>query len=108
MTYRAAVEHGVAMKENTAVVERGLNMPVQSASVEEAKGIVEFFARLMSADNPTSSEKTQKALDWHSTQACERGSELFLLRRRSPGRLVLNNGPDCLVLASIGLGSLSL
>ncbi|CAF9925068.1 hypothetical protein IMSHALPRED_006367 [Imshaugia aleurites] len=67
-TYHAIAEQGVPMKEITTMVGKHLQLPVESQSVEEAMGTVGFFAHLISRDNPTSSEKTQKELGWHPTQ----------------------------------------
>ena len=67
-TYNAVAEQGVAMKDITAVASRKLQLPIQGGeSVEEAMGALGFLALLISWDNPTSSEKTQKELDWHPT-----------------------------------------
>ena len=67
-TYHAVAEQGVPMKDILTVVGKGLGLPVESQSAEEAKassgggGFLEYVSAL---DNPSSSEKTQKELDWH-------------------------------------------
>ena len=67
-TYNAVAEQGVPMKDIAAVIGKKLQLPVQGESVQEAMGTLGFLAQLISWDNPTSSKKTQKKLDWHPTQ----------------------------------------
>ena len=64
-TYHAVAEQGVPMKDILTVVGKGLGLPVASQSAEEAKASGEFLSYVSALDNPTSSEKTQKELDWH-------------------------------------------
>ena len=66
-TYNAVAEQGVAMKDITAVLGKKLQLPVQGKSQEEAVGAGGFLGHVISFDNPTSSEKTQKELGWHPT-----------------------------------------
>ena len=66
-TYHAVAEQGVPMKDILTVVGKGLGLPVASQSAEEAmaSGGGGFLAYVSALDNPTSSEKTQRELDWH-------------------------------------------
>ena len=64
-TYHAVAEQGVAMKDMMTVIGKHLQLPVKSKSVNEAMEAMGFFAHVISRDNPTSSEKTQKELGWH-------------------------------------------
>ena len=67
-TYHAVAEQGVAMKDITTVIGKNLQLPVQSQPVEEAMASGFFLTHVSAMDNPTSSEKTQKELDWHPTE----------------------------------------
>ncbi|KIW73694.1 hypothetical protein PV04_01792 [Phialophora macrospora] len=62
--YHAVAEEGVPMKDIMAVVGRRLQVPVESKTVEEAMADLGFLALALGADNPTSSEKTQRELGW--------------------------------------------
>lgn len=66
-TYHAVAEQGVPTKDMITVAGKRLDLPVGSKSVEEAIGTLGFFAHIMTMDNPTSSDKTQKELGWHPT-----------------------------------------
>ncbi|KAH0830807.1 hypothetical protein AYO21_10038 [Fonsecaea monophora] len=63
--YHAVAEQGVPMKDIAGVVGKNLGLPVESKTVEEAMGTLGFLALAFSADNPTSSEKTQRVLGWN-------------------------------------------
>ena len=68
-TYHAVAEEGVPMKDILTVVGKGMGLRVESQSAEEAMAAAGggggFLAHVSALDNPTSSEKTQKELDWH-------------------------------------------
>jgi nucleoside-diphosphate-sugar epimerase len=76
--YRLAVEdapagtrlHGVAdegvpFRDIAGVIGRHLNLPVVSIASEQAADHFGFLGVFAAVDNPTSSEVTQKVLDWH-------------------------------------------
>ena len=67
-TYNAVAEEGVTTKDIAEAIGKKLGLPVQSKSVEEAIKDLGFLAHILSADNPTSSEKTQKELGWKPSQ----------------------------------------
>ncbi|KAL9585446.1 MAG: hypothetical protein Q9212_001519 [Teloschistes hypoglaucus] len=62
--YNAVGEQGVSMKDIMTLLGKRLDLPVKGVSVEEAAESMSFFAHVISMDNPTSSEKTQKELGW--------------------------------------------
>ena len=68
-TYHAVAEEGVAMKDIMTVIAKHLNLPMEGKSAEEAAAVYGFFAHPVGADNPTSSEKTQKELGWRPVQS---------------------------------------
>ena len=63
--YHAVAEQGVPLKDIMGVVGQKMNIPIKSKTVEEAMPDVGFLALVLAADNPTSSEKTQKELGWN-------------------------------------------
>ena len=67
-TYNASAEQGIATKEIAEAIGKKLALPVGSKTVEEAVNDIGFLAGILSADNPTSSEKTQKELGWKPSQ----------------------------------------
>ena len=67
-TYHAVTEEGVSMKDTMGMVGKQMKLPVESQSVEDAMPALGLFARLLSFDNPTSSEKTRKELGWQPTR----------------------------------------
>lgn len=67
-TYNAVAEHGVPIKDLTAMIGKHLQLPVESKSLSEAIGAIGFLAYPVGSDNPTSSEKTQRELGWHPIQ----------------------------------------
>jgi len=67
-TYNAVAEQGVPIKDIATVIGKHLQLPVEGKSLSEAFGALGFLARMVSLDNPTSSEKTQRELGWHPTQ----------------------------------------
>ena len=64
-TYHAVAEQGIAMKDIMTVVSTNLRLPIQSQRLEDAVASGRFPGQVSSMDNPTSSAKTQKELDWH-------------------------------------------
>lgn len=68
-TYHAVADQGVPMKDILGVIGKHLQLPLEGQSVQEAMGALGFLAHLITLDNPTSSEKTQKELKWHPTQS---------------------------------------
>lgn len=67
-TYHATGEQGVPTKEIMETISKRLNIPVETKSAQDAEKVIFFFAHFLPRDNPVSSEKTQKELDWHPTQ----------------------------------------
>ena len=66
-TYHAIAEEDVPAKDFIGVIGKQLGLPVKSLTQEEATEILGFAASLVSIDNPTSSQKTQRELNWHPT-----------------------------------------
>ena len=67
-TYNAVGEQGVPLKDIMTVIGKHLKLPVEGKPVNKAAEAIGFFAHVVGADNPTSSEKTQKELGWHPKQ----------------------------------------
>ena len=67
-TYHAVAEQGVRIKDLTEVIGKKLQLPLQSASVQEAAGTLGFLGHVIALDNPVSSDKSQKELGWHPTR----------------------------------------
>ncbi|KAL8747399.1 MAG: hypothetical protein Q9190_000703 [Brigantiaea leucoxantha] len=67
-TYNAVAEQSVAMKDIIGLIGKTLQLPVESQSAEEAMETLGFIGMVVSWDNPTSSDKTQKELGWHPTR----------------------------------------
>ncbi|CAF0817939.1 unnamed protein product [Adineta steineri] len=67
-TYHAVAEQAIPIKDIMTVIGKHLQLPVESKSLNEAAEAIGFFAHVISSDNPTSSEKTQKELGWHPSQ----------------------------------------
>ncbi|KIY00259.1 uncharacterized protein Z520_03944 [Fonsecaea multimorphosa CBS 102226] len=63
-TYHAVAEQGVPWKDIANVVGKNLQLPVENKSSEEAMKTLGFLALVFGADNPASSEKTQRELGW--------------------------------------------
>lgn len=66
--YHAVAEEGIPIKDIMGTIGKRLNLPVKGTSVEEATGVLGFFATLIAMDNPVSSEKTRKELGWTPTR----------------------------------------
>ncbi len=65
--YHAVAEEGIPLRQIAEVLGKGLNVPVKSLSLEEAKehfGWMEIFAAM---DLWASGAKTQERLNWHPT-----------------------------------------
>lgn len=65
--YHAVAEEGIPLRQIAEVLGKGLNVPVESLSLEEAKehfGWMEIFAEM---DLWASGAKTQERLNWHPT-----------------------------------------
>ena len=66
-TYHAIAEEGVLVKDFIGVIGTQLGLPVKSLTQEEANNALGSVAALISTDNPTSSQRTQRELNWHPT-----------------------------------------
>ena len=66
--YHAVADEGVPFKEIAEVIGRRLNVPLVSKSPSEVAAHFSWFASFVGADNPASSQLTQKRLGWHPTQ----------------------------------------
>ncbi|OAP57999.1 hypothetical protein AYL99_07089 [Fonsecaea erecta] len=62
--YHAVAEQGVPMKDIARVVGKKLQVPVENKPADEVMKTLGFLALVFAADNPTSSEKTQRELGW--------------------------------------------
>ena len=67
-TYNAIAEQGVPLKDVMTLIGKQLRVPVEAKSQQEAFEVLGFWSSLIAMDNPTSSERTQRELDWHPTQ----------------------------------------
>jgi nucleoside-diphosphate-sugar epimerase len=61
-------DEGVAFRDIAESVGRHLSLPTKSITAEEAPEHFGFLAPLSVLDDATSSERTQKILDWHPVQ----------------------------------------
>ena len=66
-TYHAIAEEGVPTKEFIGVIGKKLGLPVKSLTQEEANEALGPVAAMINVDNPTSSQRTQRELNWHPT-----------------------------------------
>jgi nucleoside-diphosphate-sugar epimerase len=66
--YHGAAEEGVPFLDIASVIGRRLNVPVVSASGDEATRHFGWFAHFAALNNPTSSERTRESLGWQPTQ----------------------------------------
>lgn len=78
--YRLALEHapagsrlhpvgdeGVALRDIAETIGRHLNIPTASIPPDQVTAHFGFLARVVQADNPTTSERTRQLLDWQPT-----------------------------------------
>jgi len=68
MTYHAAQEEGVSLRDIAQTIAKGLKVPLISIPAEKAVehfGI--FFGRAVTQDMPASSAWTRKTLGWEPT-----------------------------------------
>ena len=65
--YHAVAEEGVPMRDIAEAVGRGLKLPVNSISTEEAPAHFGWLAMFAAHDLVASSEKTRKKLGWNPT-----------------------------------------
>jgi nucleoside-diphosphate-sugar epimerase len=63
--YHAVAEEGVALREIAEVIGQGLNVPVRSLSLEEAKEHFGWMIMFAGMDLWASGAKTQERLNWH-------------------------------------------
>ena len=63
-TYHAVAEEGVPFRQIAEAIGRGLRLPVESRTIEQAAAHFGWFADFASMDVPTSSARTRRALGW--------------------------------------------
>jgi nucleoside-diphosphate-sugar epimerase len=65
--YHAVAEEGVAMRDIAEVIGKGLKVPVESLSTDEAQAHFGFLSMFASHDLRASSAQTRKKLGWKPT-----------------------------------------
>jgi nucleoside-diphosphate-sugar epimerase len=65
--YHAVAEEGVAVRDIAEVIGKGLKVPVESLSTDEAQAHFGFLSMFASHDLRASSAQTQKKLGWNPT-----------------------------------------
>lgn len=65
--YHAVHDQGVAFKQIAEQIAKGLGIPAQSVSMEEASGYFTWFTHFAMFNNLTSSEATKAELGWQPT-----------------------------------------
>lgn len=60
----AVAEEGVPMRDIATTIGKGLGLPVQSISADEAQAHFDWLAPFVGIDNPTSSRHTRETLKW--------------------------------------------
>ncbi|MGA2390817.1 MAG: SDR family oxidoreductase [Candidatus Sulfotelmatobacter sp.] len=65
--YHAVAEEGVAMRDIVEVIGKGLKVPVESLSTDEARAHFGFLSMFASHDLRASSAQTRKKLEWNPT-----------------------------------------
>jgi nucleoside-diphosphate-sugar epimerase len=65
--YNAVAEEGIAVRDITAAIGHGLDVPVASISAEQAADYYGWMAIFASLDMPASSAKTREWLNWNPT-----------------------------------------
>jgi len=63
----AVAEEGVPFREIAGAIGRGLGLPSVSIAAGDAAEHFSFLGGLVGLDNPTSSERTRRMLDWQPT-----------------------------------------
>jgi nucleoside-diphosphate-sugar epimerase len=63
----ATAEEGVPSRDIAEAIGRGLDLPVKSIPADQAADHFGWIGPIFAADCPTSSEKTQREMDWHPT-----------------------------------------
>ena len=63
----AAADEGVPFRAIAEAIGRGVGVPSQSVSVEEAGAALGFLAGFAQVDNPTSSARTRELVGWQPT-----------------------------------------
>ena len=63
----AAADEGVPFRAIAEAIGRGVGVPAQSVSVEEAGAALGFLAGFAQVDNPTSSARTRELVGWQPT-----------------------------------------
>jgi nucleoside-diphosphate-sugar epimerase len=66
--FHGVAEEGVAFRDIAQLIGKGLKVPVESKSVEEAASHFGWFAHFASLDNPCSSKQTRETLGWKPLQ----------------------------------------
>jgi nucleoside-diphosphate-sugar epimerase len=64
----AVDDEGISFRRIAESIGRGVEVPVRSVEQEEASRYVDFLARFIVIDNPTSSARTRELLGWEPTQ----------------------------------------
>ena len=67
-TYMAVAEQGIPTKDFMTVIGNRLQLPVEGKPLEKVVEAMGVLGYVIARDNPCSSEKTQKELEWHPTQ----------------------------------------
>jgi len=65
--YHAVAEEGIPVRQIAEVLGKGINVPVKSISLEEAKEHFGWMAMFAGMDLWASGAKTQERLNWHPT-----------------------------------------
>jgi len=66
--YHAVAEEGVAFRDIAEAIGKGLNIPVESKSPEEAAAHFGWFAHFAGMDCASSAQKTKEMLGWQPVQ----------------------------------------
>jgi nucleoside-diphosphate-sugar epimerase len=66
--YHAIADEGVPIRAIAEIIGKRLGLPVVSKSPEEALALYGFVGRFLGMDGPSSSRRTQEALEWRPTQ----------------------------------------
>jgi len=66
--YNAVAESGISFKEIIQTIGDAMDIPVEHFTDDQAAEYFGWFAHTAVTDNPTSSEWTQQAMDWHPVE----------------------------------------